>query len=158
MECIITPYFWTALWPGIRDSAQVQGHPLRKLGACFDHSVPITLLFIDWAFFSCKPFLKRHFVGACTIAIFYLFFNFLDTKIVGVPVYPAMTWKGVIGYVVPLCFIPYGLFVFTVLYILTYLKLHLLGHNEITYLIKYGRLVDEQVPTFYSFIWKELEQ
>ena len=152
MECIITPYFWTSLWPGIKVSKDLEGHPLRRAGAMMDHSVPITLLFIDWAFFSCKPFLKRHFAGACTIAIFYLFFNFLDTKITGVPVYPAMTWKGVIGYIVPLCFIPYGLLIFSLLYIMTYFKLHLSGHHEMTYLIKYGRLLDESRTTFYSFI------
>jgi len=88
-----------------------------------NHSVPITILLIDWFFLSAKPFVKRHFPLSLFIAIVYLFVNFAATKITGVPPYPAMTWEGVKGYLVPLAFIPGGTAIFFLFYFLTIQKL-----------------------------------
>ena len=129
MECIITPYFWSALWPAIKIKPDTINHPLKWLGGQLNHSVPLSCLVFDWMLLSAKPFVKRHFALSLFIAIFYLFVNFSFTKITGVPVYPAMTWKGTKGYLVPLAFIPGGFFIYAVLYYLTYFKLKFGFHN-----------------------------
>ena len=127
MECIITPYFWTSLWPAIQSKPETRAHPLRYVGGQFNHSVPICLLFFDWLFFSSKPFVRRHFYISFFIAIMYLLLNFLSTKITGIPVYPAMKWSGLLGYLIPLAFIPFGTLIFFILYFITKMKLYYMG-------------------------------
>ena len=66
-----------------------------------DHTLPLSCLMVEYLFLSNPPFLKRQFPLIFMIAVIYLSINCAITLITS-PVYPVMSWTGVLGMVVPL--------------------------------------------------------
>ena len=95
-ELIITPFFWILLNKGIprKDWA------LGRFGEAIDHLVPFLCLITECLFCNHLVFVRRHFPLIFMIAMVYLSINFWYTKNYK-PVYPVVTWKGFMGFLIP---------------------------------------------------------
>ena len=94
MELMIVPYFWTSLWPIIQEfDDSIKNNEIKRLGMILDHSVPLTLIAIDFLFFNANPIVLRHNWIIVSVSIVYLLMNMTVTLLYK-PVYPTMTWHG----------------------------------------------------------------
>ena len=138
MEIIVTSYFWAVLWAEESPAPKFQEHPAMKAGLVMDHSVPMTLLVFEYIFISASPFTFHHFSVIGSICLFYLFVNFMVTKL-WKPVYPDMTWKGIGGIILPFGLFLAGAAVYCVLVFVTNLKLKALGYQQFYEDVKGGK-------------------
>lgn len=130
-EAIITLYFWTNLWEDAHKEPRFAENPFMMAGLVLDHSVPISLLIFDYIFMNANPILVRHLwiVMACSTT--YLIVN-MTCALTWQPVYPAMTWRGVQGLLLPLIILLLGICIFLIFAFLNLSKLSKLGYSKFT--------------------------
>jgi hypothetical protein len=87
MELIVAPYFWILLWPALHTQPNFTENKSHMLGLVLDHSVPVSLLLIDFIFFNANPIVMRHLGIVGVVAISYLVTNMTFALTSG-PVYP----------------------------------------------------------------------
>ena len=93
LEFIITAYFWLVL--------NGPGNDLR-IGGILDHSVPFTLLLIDYVCFHSYKIIKNQIFIVITFMFSYLLTNLIVKKITGFDVYGGMDWETPTGIILPL--------------------------------------------------------
>ena len=133
-ECLVSIYFWGVLWGQFKDTKRKDAPWHNIMGLVCNHSVPLTLLMIEYVCFNSVLFTYRNLWVALSYSACYLVFNFTWTKVY-MPVYPDMTWSGFLGLTLPwlLCLI--AVVSHVIFCGLTRLKLRKLGHVEILDLI-----------------------
>lgn len=89
MEIIITLVFWILLWPGVKDYII---DPLDKAQMVLDHSLPMTLLILDYVLLNSIPFVMRHLPAQIFVMLVYLVINIGYSIYQGYPVYPPLDW------------------------------------------------------------------
>ena len=94
-----------------------------------DHSVPLFLLIIDYICFNATPITLRHYWAVMVIAVNYLVINLVVCKTIG-PVYPQMTWSGVLGITLPFIFVGVGTIAFYGLTLINKFKFFKLGYTN----------------------------
>ena len=114
-ECVITLIFWTLLYPGYRDTDTMD------FWTTIDHSVPLTLLFIDWMFNRIYIEPKQWWIVALTFLV-YGFINITVTKVSGTPVYGPMPWDSPLSWVEGCMMLPIAIFMYFFTWGITYLK------------------------------------
>ena len=125
-ELVITPFFWILLYSRLPR----KGWWIGDFGEALDHFLPLTCLLIEYMLCSNLPFVRRHFIFIALISMVYLSINCwysLNYK----PVYLVMTWKGFMGFLVPLgTVLTAGAIFFTMERVSKY-RLQRAGHNKV---------------------------
>ena len=122
-EILISIFFWTMLYPGLIKDNAFSDSPWHFRQVCSDHCIPLILLTIDYMF-NLVPFCYRHCSVGATIAMGYLVFNLVYTKVTGEPIYPPLGWKSVMDWLMPVFLFIGMVVIFLILKFLTDLKMH----------------------------------
>ena len=125
-ELIITPFFWLLLFRSLPPKSWFLG----SLGETADHSLPLFCLLVEYLFCGCSPFVRRQFPFVVLIAVCYLSIN-LTYSLKDRPPYAIMSWKGVVGIIVPIGTIVFGFMVLFAMEWVTKKKLRRLGHDKV---------------------------
>lgn len=115
----ITVIFWTLIWPSYPRPLEFGMHMILVLS---DHSLPLTLTFIDWVFNGIR--LEWNAMWPQTLLLFPLYFlvNLISTKTSGLPVYPMLSWDTPISWTIGLLLLPIYLVIFMITWYMTSLK------------------------------------
>ena len=126
IELIVTGFFWMAIWEKeYRDSPP--GDYVNIAGLVIDHSVPITLLSIDYIFFSAIPIAKRHIFVVMTIALIYVTMNCIYSLNVEA-IYGPINWRTPLGIITPIVLLVIGFLYSFFLEAVNRHKLRILGY------------------------------
>ena len=128
-EFIISPFFWLLLYN------PEDHYTIATIGEMTDHSLPLSCLLIEYLFLSNPPFLLRQFPLIFMIAVMYLGINCAITLIFS-PVYPVMSWTGVMGFVVPLATILAAIGIFMILQFISKKRLRRNGNGLLVDIIE----------------------
>jgi hypothetical protein len=117
MEGLVTVYFWTSLF-NPNGKEWLEFTILQKIGNCSNHSVPLTLLIIEFVFFSSVQTMPRHIFSVLTMTVVYLSVNCIWCFAYK-PVYPAMTWRGASGLIIPFILVGFACIIYLLMIFLS---------------------------------------
>ena len=100
-ELIVAPYFWALLWQDLIKQ-DIMKQPLFKATQICVHSIPFSILVLEFIFINWVPVTMRHYSVAFLVTVSYMLTNMITCFVQGSPVYPGMTWDSVGGCILPL--------------------------------------------------------